>query len=130
MSWLGSSGRWHDCSRRRGRSLAVLQRAKRLLPPGPRKVPLGLGRGVRMHVDFSQTSRHYLGLYEIEVSRYIKTVCRPGAVCFDVGGSHGYDALVFAKLTGARVVTFEPVTTDLLRSNLALNPDLEPLVTV
>jgi hypothetical protein len=53
------------------------QLAKRLvLPaPGPRRRPAGLGRGVRMEIDFATQTRTYLGLYEIERNRFLRRPC-------------------------------------------------------
>lgn len=59
--------------------------------PGPRQLRVGLGRGVRMHIDFEHLTRLYLGLYEIELNRHLRRMLRPGMTAFDVGGQHGYD---------------------------------------
>lgn len=80
-----------------------------LLPMGPgvRRLPLGIGRGLRLEIDFRHHSKLYLGLYEIELNRHLRRLCYPGARSFDVGGHIGYDALVLARLSGSDVVTFE-----------------------
>jgi precorrin-6B methylase 2 len=105
----------------------VKQLAKRvLLPPtGPRRVPLGLARGLRLEVDFAHETRMYLGLYELEIARHIRRFCKPGTLCLDIGGQFGWQALTFAKL-GARVITFEPDADAVLRlrRNVELNPGL------
>lgn len=112
--------------------MSVNQRVKRLLlpGPGPRRVPFGVGRGIRMQVDFASQARTYLGLYEIEVSRFLRSVLRPGIKALDVGGQHGYDSLLIAKRTHAPVVTFEcdPGCVAGMRLNFALNPDLADLI--
>jgi precorrin-6B methylase 2 len=99
-----------------------------LLPTGwaPRRVPFGLARGITLEVDFAHETRMYLGLYELEIARHIRRLCRRGMVCFDIGGQYGWHALTFAKL-GAKVVTFEPDAEVLqrLRRNLELNPELK-----
>jgi hypothetical protein len=103
-----------------------------LLPaPGPRRLPLGIASGVRMQIDFQHQSRTYLGLYEIELNRPLRRILRPGVTAFDVGAQHGYDALVIAKHTQARVVSFE-CEEECVRgmdATFALNPELAPLVT-
>jgi hypothetical protein len=81
----------------------------RLLPRGTalRRVPLGIGAGAVVPIDFSRHTRLYLGLYEIELNRHLRTFCSPGLRSFDVGAQLGYDALILARLTGAPVVSFE-----------------------
>lgn len=98
---------------------------KRALPaPGPRRMPLGLGHGITMNVDFAMQTRTFLGLYELELHRHLKRLCRPGSRAYDVGGQFGYDALVLAKLGGNRVASFEadPGCVTHMRENFALNP--------
>ena len=97
-----------------------------LLPQaGVRRVPFGLCRGMRVEVDFQYETRFYLGLYEVEIARHIRRLCRPGMRAYDVGGGYGWHALAFAAL-GAEVTTFEPDphARERLRRNLALNPQL------
>jgi hypothetical protein len=88
-------------------------------------VPLGLARGLCFEIDFAHATRFYLGLYELEIARHVRRLCRPGMLCFDIGGQYGWHALTFAKL-GAKVLTFEPDGDSLrrLRRNLELNPGL------
>lgn len=100
---------------------------KRVLPaPGPRRMPLGLGHGITMNVDFAMQTRAFLGLYELELNRHLRRLCRAGSRAYDVGGQFGYDALVLARLGGTRVASFEAdagcVTA--MRENFALNPSL------
>lgn len=108
------------------------QRTKKaLLPePGPRTVCFGIGRGVRMNFDFAFQTRTFLGLYEIELSKFLRKVLRPGATAFDVGGQYGYDSLVIANRTQARVATFEcdGQCVEEMKRNFALNPDLTPII--
>jgi hypothetical protein len=80
-----------------------------LLPSGPsiRRLPLGAGRGLHVMIDFEYQSKLYLGLHETELDPYFRRFCRPGYDCFDVGGGLGYNALLMAKLTGGRVISFE-----------------------
>jgi hypothetical protein len=106
--------------------MSALQAIKRRLapPPGPRRLPAGIGRGLVLNVDFAHHTGLYLGLYELELNRHLRRLCPPGTASFDVGGSFGYDALVLAKLSTAPVLTFEadPGAVAKLRANLALNP--------
>jgi hypothetical protein len=98
-------------------------KAALLPPPGPRRLPVGVGRGLRLHVDFAQHTGLYLGLYEIELNRHLRRLCPSGTSAFDVGGSFGYDALVLARLGGGPVLSFEadPAAAARLRANVALN---------
>ncbi len=97
-----------------------------LLPPGPRmrRLPFGIARGIRFQIDFAHQTKMYLGLYEIELNRYLRAACRARYHCFDVGGQFGYDALVMAKLTGGRVISFEcdPEACAGMQANLVSNP--------
>jgi Methyltransferase FkbM domain len=94
-------------------------------------IRFGIARGVRIHVDFQPRIRTYLGLYEVELNRYLRRLLQSGAPAFDVGARHGYDALVIAKHTRARVASFErdPACLRVMTDTLALNPDLGPLIT-
>jgi hypothetical protein len=104
-----------------------IQAVKRRLlpPPGPRRLPAGIGRGIRLSIDFQSDTRLYLGLYEIELNRHLRRLCKPGVTSFDVGGCKGYDALVLARLTGSRVVSFEADSAACrrMRANFELNPE-------
>lgn len=106
-----------------------LQRVKRtVLPTGKhcRRLPLGIGRGIRLDIDLAVQTKMLLGLYEIELNRYLRRLCRPGFNCFDVGAQFGYDALLLAKLSGGRVASFEcdDDILDELARNVASNEHL------
>jgi hypothetical protein len=85
-----------------------------------------------MQVDFEYQTRTYLGLYEIELNRYLREMLRRGVTTFDIGAQFGYDSLLAANQTQARVASFEcarkPVAE--MRRNFALNPALEKLITI
>jgi len=112
--------------------MSVKTKAKSMLlpDPGPRPIAAGLARGVRMHIDFTTQTQLYLGLYEIELTRFLRSVLRPGARVFDVGVQHGYDSLLFANQTRAPVAGFECDGTSVARAreNVELNAPLAPLV--
>ena len=102
-----------------------------ILPaPGPRRIPIGIGRGVTMHIDFAHQTRTYLGLYEIELNRYLRRILKHGSTAFDIGAQHGYDSLVIARLTGSRVAAFdcEPAYARMMSRNFHLNPRLAGLL--
>jgi hypothetical protein len=83
-----------------------------------------------MRIDFQHQTRTYLGLYEIELNRHLWRVLLPGVTAFDIGVQHGYDSLVIAKHTRARVAAFEcdPTCLAAMRANFALNPGLAGVI--
>jgi hypothetical protein len=96
-----------------------------MLPEGMqiRTLPFGIGRGLKLGIDFQHHTKIYLGLYEIELNRHLRDLTRDARGCFDVGGQHGYDALILAKLTQHNVVTFDcdRDACDQMRRNLDAN---------
>jgi hypothetical protein len=106
---------------------AVLPRGKR-----SRRLPLGIGRGITLDIDFSVQTKMFLGLYEIELNRHFRRLCLPGFNCLDVGAQFGYDALLLAKLSRGRVASFEcdPDMYGELCRNVAYNDELRPHIEV
>jgi hypothetical protein len=92
----------------------------------PYRLPLGLGRGLRLEIDPSSPLDMYLGLYEFEIAHHVRDLCRPGYRCFDIGGFDGYYALVFSRLTGKEVIVFESdlAACERIQRNCAHNPAL------
>jgi len=88
------------------------------------RLPLGLGAGLRLEVVDNGSVHTYAGTAELELARHVRRIVRPGLVCFDVGGHDAYYALVFARLSGAPVVSFEADRSARARMerNLARNP--------
>jgi hypothetical protein len=112
---------------RGGRSLIGRAiRATALRPGVSWRIPIGLGRGLRLEIDPRAPLHTYLGTAELEIARYVRRFARPGFRCFDVGGNDGYYAMALARLTGASVISFEfdDAAVARMRSNLALNPQL------
>jgi len=103
-----------------------------LLPRGThlRAVGLGIARGLVIPLDFSHNTRLYLGLYEVELNRFLRAFCTPGLRSFDVGALVGYDALLLARLTAAPVISFEadPLLAERLRSTFEANGDVGALI--
>lgn len=99
--------------------------------PAPRRIHVGLARGVTMNIDFRFQTRAYCGLYELELNRHFRELCTPGTCAFDVGAQSGYDALILAKLGGGPVASFEadPGCLQAMTQNFALNPALAPAIT-
>lgn len=93
---------------------------------GPRRLPAGIGRGIRLEIDFAHHTGLYAGLYEIELNPSLRRLCPPGTASFDVGAHFGYDALILAKLSKSDVRSFEceAPLAERMHRNLSLNPDL------
>lgn len=106
----------------RHRAGRIARRALGVLGPAPR-LPYGLGRGLRFELEETTTIAFPLGLYEPELVPSIRRLCRPGTVCFDIGSLNGYYALVFSRLSGARVIAFDfdPVACARIARNLSEN---------
>jgi hypothetical protein len=73
-----------------------------------RKVVWGPARGLDFTIDFERHLRFYLGLYESEVTPWLRRFATPGTLAYDVGADIGFQALVIARLTQAPVAAFEP----------------------
>jgi hypothetical protein len=88
-----------------------------------RRIPFGIGQGLRMEIDPTSPLDMYLGFYEYEIAKYVREFCRPGYLCFDVGGFDGYYSLVFSRLTGGRVIVFDsdPESCARIRRNCDAN---------
>jgi Methyltransferase FkbM domain len=117
-------------------ALAPVRRlVRRLVQPRdglPRRLPLGPGSGIRLHGDSDPSLDQWLGLFESELAPHVRRFCEPGARCVDVGSYNAYYALVFAKLSMARVRSYEPDAHAAARSrgNVALNPKLASLIEI
>ena len=72
-----------------------------------RRLPLGIGQGIRFHVDFAADTQLYFGLYEVELNGYVRRLTHGAELCFDVGSQYGYYALILAKLTRLRVLALD-----------------------
>ena len=115
------------------RAAAVGVARRTVLRPGAvRTVPAGLARGIRLEVSPESTLHVHLGTAEVELVRWLRRLARPGTPCADVGSSEGLYALTLAKLARAPVAAleFRPEALELLRRNLARNPDLARHVSV
>jgi Methyltransferase FkbM domain len=107
--------------------------ARRLIEPrfgAARRIPFGPAKGLRFEADPVLSLDYWLGLYESELARWVRRMCRGETRCVDVGAYNGYHALVFAKLTKRPVLTYEPDPQAVIRTrrNVALNPQLAPLI--
>lgn len=100
-----------------------------LLPSGKRlvKVPFGLYRGMRLNIDFEIQSQLYLGLYELETNRAIRSVLHRAKWMIDIGAGHGELSILF-KRAGAAVFAVEPLARggyniyeNLMANNISLD---------
>lgn len=110
----------------RGNALFLTRALKGvLLPRTPRfrRIPFGPAAGVTMMIDFAHQSRHFFGFYEREIQSHLRRLVGPGSRCFDVGGDVGFYTLALARLSGERVVVFDPspISIGTMRANFARN---------
>jgi FkbM family methyltransferase len=92
-------------------------------------------RRVRWSLDLREGVQFalYLGLYEGATSRRLLEFVRPGSIVVDIGANVGAHTLPLARAVGpaGRVIAVEPTDAafERLRTNCALNPDLEDRIT-
>jgi FkbM family methyltransferase len=117
------------------RAQSVVMAARRAAGRGPDVTVMR--RGIRWHLDLREGidfSIWLLGAFEPRTLAHYLAYLKPGNVVLDVGANVGAHTLHFAQAVqpGGRVVAFEPTDYAFgkLQQNLALNPDLAPLVTV
>ncbi len=78
-------------------------------------------------VDMKEWSgrQMYLGIYETDETKLIKSLLRPGSIFIDGGANIGYFTVIAAAIVGntGKVYSFEPVPwlNDILSSNIAIN---------
>lgn len=72
------------------------------------KVRRGPARGAILRTTYRWGSRTIFGLYESEITRYLRRYVNSGDVCYDIGAAGGYYAFAFARLAApGRVYSFE-----------------------
>lgn len=104
-----------------------LSRAKQRLAPHGRhtyRVPFGLLNDLRLQLDLQNEMQIYLGLWERETYRRIRSVAQDCAWFVDVGAGKGELCLFFIKNSPAsRIIAVEPQTseTDIMSTDLRLN---------
>ena len=83
--------------------------------------------------DVIQRAIYLHGVWEPDITSWVRQFLRPGAVAVDIGANTGYYALLFSRLVGptGRVVCFEPVPSIFgqLQDNLERNAstNVEPV---
>lgn len=95
-----------------------------VLPDRSRNTRLrfGLARGRRANINFRYDMAYYLGKHEPVLWPYYRDYVKPGTRCFDVGMYRGWDALVFAHLSGEEVVSFDSNPESLAYTRKFLEP--------
>lgn len=90
------------------------------------RVDRGPAAGLRYPVTLPQDKGIWTGTYEVDLSERIAGAVRPGDVCLDVGGWHGFFAGVMALHGASKVLIFEPLPDNAtqIRKMLKMNPDL------
>jgi hypothetical protein len=96
------------------------------------RIPIGPAAGLRLEFDPHAPLDLWLGLYEHELTPYLRELCRPSTRCFDVGSHDGYYALLLARMSGAPVLAFDSDEDSCgrVRRNCDANPGLGHLVDV
>jgi len=114
----------------------ILGGERRKFAPEPTGIQAGPLKGRKLLLDTRASgSWRLMAAGEFEAFLYARMQASrdwSGAAVWDVGAHFGYHTLGLAALVGEAggVVSFEPnpALRERLRENLALNPDLEPLV--
>lgn len=103
-----------------------------VLPGGPayRRIPIGPLKGCTLSIDFHEQTLQYLGLYEYELRSEFERLVRPGYRCFDVGGGHGYYAVLLAKRTGAPVLSIDCDAAAVARTRAVVSRNPYPVMVV
>ena len=86
----------------------------------------GPAKGLTFPVTLPQDKLMWLGTWELDFAKTLKSFVKSGFVCYDIGGYKGYYAGIMA-LSGAKdVFIFEPMPSnaDSINQLIALNPKL------
>jgi predicted RNA methylase len=90
----------------------------------PRRLRVGLLKGLSFEIDSNSKVQRLLGLEEKEIEGAIAAIARPARTALDVGANDGWYATYFAAQPNiAKVIACDPdqATLDLLDHNLRLN---------
>lgn len=90
------------------------------------EVDAGPAKGVRFEITLPDDKGILTGTYEARFASLVAAAVRSGAVCYDIGGWHGFFAGVFAARGARSVHIFEPLPENirLIRRMIGLNPGL------
>jgi hypothetical protein len=106
-----------------------------LVPRGRRqyKIPLGLLRGLNLHLDLASQFLVYLGLWETETYHFLRQAGRDCSCLIDVGSGKGELVVWYLALDPARrAFAIEPQASEnaFLRANLVINAGIADRVEV
>ena len=74
---------------------------------GFRKVKFGIAAGMTMYLNRRYLLRLELGLYELSIAKYFKSLTSGIYTGYDLGSAHGYYTLAFCKQGAQIVYSFE-----------------------
>jgi FkbM family methyltransferase len=106
--------------------LNFIKKQRRLLNKNKIEIRELNGIKYELHLNqFIDSSIYYDGCFEIDTTKAIQKIVKPGMMIFDVGANIGCHLLPMAKIigTGGRIVAFEPMEWPLkkLKRNIELN---------
>ena len=86
----------------------------------------GPASGLKYWVQMPEDKAVWSGTYELELSAALAAAIRPGNICLDIGGYHGFFAGVCALAGAGTVHVFEPlpVNAERIRKLIDANPEL------
>ena len=103
----------------------VLRRAlNNAAPEGLSRVKIAAGdlKGTRLYLNLRTEKDYWLGTYEPELQKAIRTYVKPGMIAYDIGANIGYITLLLSKAVGdtGHVYSFEalPANIERLKQNL------------
>ena len=92
----------------KGRLSSILDPCE--IPEG-RLIRMKSGVTVKLYSDLMYRAPYLFGEYEVQHTKVIQTIVRPGDVCLDIGANFGYYTALLSKLVGSHgtVHAFEPL---------------------
>ena len=90
------------------------------------EINAGPGKGLRLMITLPDDKGLWTGTYESDFVGAVAAAVKPGMICYDIGGFHGFVSGVMAVARARQVVCFEPLPANLvaIRELLSLNPGL------
>jgi FkbM family methyltransferase len=89
-------------------------------------VDAGPARGLKYPITLPQDKLIWTGTWELDFLMVLAEAVKPGDVCYDIGGYHGFFSGVFALAQARQVYTFEPLPDNIqrIKAMISLNPAL------
>ena len=96
----------------------------------PHRINAGPARGLFYPIQLPQDKQIWIGTYEAEVAKTIRSAVIPGRACFDIGAHRGFLSGVMAVAGASEVHCFDPnpENTRQIRILSELNPQLKFVV--